>query len=155
MMCSRCKSRNTEAALFCAVCGLGLRAHDEVECENHSGMAAIGVCAVCGKPVCGDCSVARENKLYCEDVSHSQLTIGHTKFAAVSAEFEADMIIKNLTANGVPAIQHSAKNFSQFCLLTDNHSVSIFVKTESMGEARRLIDEMDLKEFLILEEGEQ
>ena len=153
MKCGHCHRVNAEAALFCAACGYGLRAHDVVECENHSGTIAVGICVVCGKPVCGDCSVAREHRLYCDDVTHSQLTTAHTKFAAVAAEFEADMIVKNLSSNGVPALKYSAKKFSQFCFLTDNHSVSIFVTTESIEEARRLIEEMDLEEFLIHESG--
>lgn len=155
MMCAHCHSVNTEAALFCATCGFALQAHDVVECENHSGTVAIGICIVCGKPVCGDCSVALESKLYCDDVTHSQLASAHTKFAEVAAEFEADIIAKNLSLNGVPTVQYSAKKFSQFCCLTDNRSVSIFVKTEFVDEARRLITEMDLEEFLIHEGGGQ
>jgi len=154
MMCLRCHLSNSEDALFCAACGHGLRAHDVVECENHSGTIAIGICVVCGKPVCGDCSVARENKVYCDDVMHSQLTAAYTKLGAVATEFEADMLVKNLSLNGVPALQYSAKRFSQFCFFTDDRSVSIFVKNESIDEARRLIEEMDLEEFLIHESGQ-
>ena len=151
MMCAHCHSVNTEAALFCAACGYALRAHDVVECENHSGTNAIGICVVCGKPVCGDCSVARENKLYCDDVAHSQLTTAHTKLGDVATEFEADMIDKkSFFERGTGTSVFHEKVFP-FLLLTDNRSVSIFVKTESIEEARRLIEEMDLEEFLIHE----
>jgi len=149
MICPRCHASNDGEALFCAACGHGLRAHDVVECENHSGTIAIGICVVCGKPVCGDCSTSEGNKMYCDDMTHSQLTTAHIKLGAVATEFEADMIAKNLSLNGVPALQYSTKKFSQLCSLTDDRSVSIFVRTESIEEARRLIEDMELEEFLI------
>lgn len=151
MTCAHCHGSNTETALFCAACGNALRVHDMVECENHSGTNAIGICVVCGKPVCDDCSVARGNKVYCEDVTHSQPTTARTKLGAVATEFEADMLVKNLALNGVPAVQYSAKKFSQLCRLSDDRSVSIFVALELIDEARRLIDEMELGEFFIHE----
>ena len=151
MMCSHCHVANTEAALFCIACGRSLRAHGEVECENHSGTNATGICVICGKPVCDDCSVTRENKVYCDDVTHAQLTIAYTRLATVASEFDADVLVKNLSTNGVPALEYSAKRFSQFCHLTDDYFVSIYVKTEVINEARRLIEEMDLKDFLIQE----
>ena len=154
MKCTHCHSVNTEAALFCSACGFALRALDAVECENHSDTAAVGICVVCGKPVCGDCSVARENKLYCNDVAHARLTTTHTKLGDAATEFDADLIVKNLSSNGVPALQYSMKKFSHFCCLTGNDTVSILVKTESIEEARRIIEEMDLEEFLIREGDE-
>ena len=153
MKCAHCHFENAEAAFFCSACGHALRLHDEIECDNHSGANAIGICVVCGKPVCGDCSVARDNKLYCCDVAHSQLTTAYTKLGDTASEFDADLLIKNLSSNGVPVVQYSAKKFSQFCSLSDGRRVSIFVKTEFTDEARRLIEEMDLDEFLIHEGG--
>ena len=155
MICPRCHRTNTDQALFCTACGTVLGLQDIVECENHSGTRAIGVCVVCGKPVCDDCSVAKENKLYCNDVFHSQLTPVHMKLAAVTSEFEADMLVKNLSLNGISTIQFSAKKFSHFCRLTDDQFVTIFVKVDSINAARGLIDEMDLGEFLINEDGAQ
>jgi hypothetical protein len=153
MICAHCHAENTETAFFCSACGHALRLHDEVECDNHSGTNAIGICIVCGKPVCDDCSAARDNKLYCSDVAHSQLTAAHTKLGDTATEFEADLLIKNLSSNGVPALQYSTKKFSRFYSLSDGRRVSIFVGTEFIDEARRLIEEMDLDEFLIYEGG--
>ncbi len=151
MTCPHCNAANTKVALFCLGCGSALRAHGEVACENHSGTPATGVCIICGKPVCGDCSIAVRDKMYCDDFAHSQLITQYTKLAAAATEFDAEVVVKNLSANGVPARQYSAKKFSQFGCLTDNCSVSIFVKTEMIDEARRLVEEMDLEDFLIHE----
>jgi hypothetical protein len=155
MTCPHCHRTNTEGAFFCTDCGRALCEQDVVECENHPGTHAIGICVVCGKPVCGDCSVMKENKLYCDDVSHSRLMSVHAKLAAVGTEFEADMIVKNLSLNGVQAVQFSAKKFSHFCRLKDDQLTSIFVKIESIEKARGLIDEMGLDEFVIQEGGPQ
>ena len=112
---------------------------------------ATGVCVICGKPVCDDCSIARENKVYCDDVAHSHLAIEYTRLWTAADESSADIITKNLSANGVPALHYSPKSFSQLCHLTDDCSVSVFVKTEMIGEAKRLLEEMDLEDFLIHE----
>lgn len=149
MTCRHCDTVNTSAALFCVLCGHALRDQDEVECEIHSGTIATGICTICGKPVCDDCSVGKENKLYCDDVAHSQLTTVYTKLAAVASEFDADMLVKNLSVNGVIALYHSAKKYSQFCRFTDDASISVFVRTEKIDEAKRLLKEMDIEDFLI------
>jgi len=149
MTCPSCQAVNTKAALFCAACGHAFRDQDEVECENHSGTNATGVCIICGKPVCDDCSVGREDKVYCDDVAHSQLTTAYTKLGAVTTEFEADLLVKNLSMNGIVALYHSPKRFSQFSCLTDNCSISVFVKTEMIVEARHLLEEMGLEDFII------
>ncbi len=79
----------------------------------------------------------------------------HINLAAVASEFEADILTKNLSLNGIPALQFSAMKFSHFCSLTDDRFVTIFVKAESIKAARGLIDEMDLGEFIIKEGGAQ
>ncbi len=151
MTCLHCKAENTKTSLFCVACGYALCAYDEIECENHPGTNATGVCVICGKPVCDDCSVAREKKVYCADAAHTQLITAYTKLWTVENEFGADIIIKNLSTNGVSSLHYSPKRFSQFCHLTDDCSVSVFVRTEMIDEAQRLLKEMDLKDFLIHE----
>ena len=113
------------------------------------------MCAVCGKPVCDDCSVSRENKLFCDDVAHSALSTSRMKVAAAATEFEADMLVKNLLLNGVPALQFSAGKFSHFCRFADDLSFSIYVGNEFIEKARSLIEEMDLDEFAIHVKGQR
>jgi len=149
MKCGRCFGVNADASLFCASCGCFLRSNEDVECEHHPGAVAVGVCVVCGKPVCGDCSVTRGGKMYCEDVAHSQMDADFIKLAVVANEFEADIIAKNLSLNGVPERHFAAKNFSQFFLVAGALPVSVFVKKEAAAEAKQLLKELDLEEFLI------
>ncbi len=148
MRCKHCNSAHSTEALFCSACGAILSGGNEIECENHSGTNATGVCIVCGKPVCDDCSITHAGKIYCDDVTHSAMTTTHSKAAAAGTEFDADVLAKNLAANGVAALVFSARRYSQFCRLTDDDSVSIFVKTELMQDAHRLIEELELTDFL-------
>jgi len=146
--CPRCLNSNAEASLFCRGCGYLLLPNEEVECENHSGTVAVGVCVMCGKPVCGDCSVTREGKMYCDDVAHSQMAADFTKLATLANEFEADIIVKNLSLNGVTARQFAAKHYAQFFSFANASPVSVFVNGKSTEEAKRLLKDMDLEEFL-------
>ena len=148
MTCTRCHAVNSGIALFCHSCGHPLRVNEEVECENHSGTTATGICIVCGKPVCDDCSLSREGKVYCDDVGHSQLMATYTRLAFSPNEFEAEIIAKNLIPNGIPVLLFSAKLFSQFCRLTDERRISIFVSAGKSDEAKRLLLESELAEFL-------
>ena len=148
MTCARCAETNSNAALFCFACGHRLRPHDEVECENHSGMIAAAVCVICHKPICDDCSVSREEKIYC-DGSHARLTTTHTKVAFAPTEFDAELIAANLSSNGMPALLFPSKRYSMTSCLTDDNSCSVFVRSEARAEAERFIDEADLKEFLL------
>ena len=147
MKCVHCAAANSNEALFCFACGRSLRSNDEVECENHTGTIATGVCAVCRKPVCDDCSVTFESKVYCEG-SHSRLVKTHVMIAASPTEFEAEIVSAQLTANGVHALAFSSKKYSMLSCLTDDTSCAIFVPVETRVDAERLIDEADLNEFL-------
>ncbi|HTR81584.1 MAG TPA: hypothetical protein VMM58_08130 [Bacteroidota bacterium] len=149
MTCSRCAAKNSKSVLFCSVCGHALQANVDVECESHPGVGATGICTVCGRPVCDDCSLSREGKLYCEDARHSQLTRSHALLAYTSTEFDADIVAKNLALNGVSVHSYSAGRYSQFYQWIDRASVSLFVERQQLEEARRLIAESDLGEFLI------
>jgi len=149
--CTNCNIANSGAGLFCRSCGHSILANEIVECENHSGTTATGVCTVCGKPVCDDCSLSREGKIYCDDVKHSQLFSTFTRLAFAATEFEADLIAKNLEPSGISVLLYSAKAYAHFCRLTDEERISVYVNTEKTDEAKRLLAENDLTEFLSIE----
>ena len=151
MKCPNCTASSTESALFCRACGSSLRIQEMVECENHPGTPAKAVCTVCGRPVCDDCSLSREGKAYCDDVQHSRLTETFTRLALAATEFEGDLIAKNLEPNGIRVLLFSAKPYSQFCRLTDEERISIYVAAGQAAEARRLLDESELTEFLSID----
>ena len=147
MKCIRCRVINADDVLFCRNCGILVLRGDTVECENHSGREAVGICVLCGKPVCDDCMRVREGKNYCDD-AHAQVSFTHVKLAAAISEFAADLIEKNLVANGISALVFSQHRFSHFYRFTDDSPASIFVTKEMVEAAHRLVEETDLTDFL-------
>jgi len=143
MKCARCLASNDDASLFCETCGGILGSGEELECENHSGTIALGICVVCSKPVCGDCSVTRDGKMYCDDVDHSRLGTDFTRLGTAANEPEGDIIVKNLSLNGIPG-----KKFPRLFSFANISRIPVFVPAGSVAEAKRLLREMDLEEFL-------
>jgi len=148
MKCIRCKVINADDVLFCRNCGILLHHDTNVECENHSGRDAAGLCVVCGKPVCGDCIRVWEGKTYCDDAAHAEVPVTHAKLAAAVSEFGADLVAKNLVANGIAALVFSQHRYSHFYRFTDDAPASIFVRKEMAEAAHRLVEETDLTDFL-------
>ena len=149
MKCVQCQTVSSVEAMFCYACGSPLAGEEIVECDNHTGTKAAGVCVVCGKPVCVDCSVLRERRVYCDDASHAELSLSHVKLGAAGSEFEADFLAHNLSANGISVVVFYGLRYSQLCRLTDNVFASLFVKNEMLESARRLLGEMDLADFFL------
>ena len=148
MKCTRCNVINADDVLFCRNCGLLLHRDPNVECENHSGRDALGICVLCGRPMCDDCMTVREGKTYCDDAAHANVPVKHAKLAAAVSEFGADLVAKNLSANGIAALVFSQHQYSHFCRFTDDAPASIFVGKEMVEAAHRLVAEMDLSDFL-------
>ena len=151
MKCKSCSASNSDVALFCRSCGHSIGINEIVECEKHSGSTATGICIICGKPVCDDCSLPRDGMVYCDHVKHSQLSAAFTRLAFAATEFEGELIAKNLEAHEIPVLIFSGKLYSHFCRLTDEERISIYVSAGRADEARRLLNESELSEFLSIE----
>ena len=149
MTCKNCSSKNSDSVLFCRVCGMSMGDPESVECESHPAANATGICVVCGRPVCGDCSTTKGAAVFCKDASHALLMDTHMRFAFAENEFDADLVARNLAAHDVPAIAFSLKKYSQFYRFTDNPAVSLFVSKEMHETALRIVDELELNDFLV------
>lgn len=102
--CEKCSSVLGDQADMCVVCGSlpeppGTPGKS-VECENHQDEKAIGCCVVCGKPVCGDCSTSRNEKLFCDEPEHELLLEEREVLAVTGSKSEAAMIEVNLKQQG-------------------------------------------------------
>jgi hypothetical protein len=89
-----------------------------------------------------------EGKTYCDDAAHAQVPVTHLKLAAAVSEFGADLVAKNLVANGIAALVFSQHCYTHFYRFTDDAAASIFVEKEMAEAAHRLLEEMDLTDFL-------
>ena len=153
MTCRACGASNADFVLFCRACGRAVAPNENVECENHSAVNATGACVVCGKPVCEDCSVSLDGKVYCDDVRHSQLSAAFTRIGYAADEFEGELIAKNLEPSGIPVKAFCRSRYSHFCRVTDEERVAIYVASPQADDAVRLLKESALIEFLSIEKG--
>ncbi|MBI3585918.1 MAG: hypothetical protein HY088_02170 [Ignavibacteriales bacterium] len=111
--CSHCPSILAAGAYFCSQCGFissnGVQ-KNLLECENHSDQIAIAVCIVCGKPVCGDCAIAKDKKFFCDSGEHINIDGEYVVIYSCESEFEADMIRQNLHQAGIRSLSFSFHN---------------------------------------------
>ncbi len=108
--CSHCNAVLTPDTHFCAHCGFivpNAQQENTLECENHSAQVAIAVCVVCGKPVCGDCAIAKDQKFFCDSSEHIKIDGEYAVMHSCESEFEADMIRHNLLQAGIRSLSFS------------------------------------------------
>jgi hypothetical protein len=65
--CSQCSEEVTEDSDFCPHCGVLFAAAERELCENHRTINAIGVCIICRKLVCPQCSKIVHGRTFCLD----------------------------------------------------------------------------------------
>src|SRR5512135_2928441 len=124
--CPVCEERVDRPVLFCPHCGhyAGLAEEPEEfqKCETHPETEANGICIVCGKFVCDECSVDKDGKIFCNDDSHVQIHQDYALIYRTTMEYEAAMIRSNLEGAGIPA-----RIFSQFdhAVLTGHGNLSV------------------------------
>lgn len=149
MTCNNCGSANSGNVLFCRVCGMSIGGSESVECESHPAARATGICVVCGRPVCGDCSMSKDASVFCMDATHAQLLETHVRFAYAENEFDADVVARNLSAHDVPTTVFPLKKYSHLHRFTDNPSVSLLVAKDKHETALQIVDELDLNDYLL------
>ena len=147
MKCTRCMEINADDVLFCRQCGFFVDHATTIDCENHSGKDAIGLCVICGKPVCNDCINMVEGRSYCDEAAHARVPATYAKLAGTISVFGADLVAKNLAANGIPALVFSQHRYAHFYRFTDDSPASIFVTKEMLDAAHRLVEDTDLTDF--------
>nr|DAK92755.1 MAG TPA: dehydrogenase accessory protein [Caudoviricetes sp.] len=62
-----------------------------IECANHQGRAAFGVCAKCGKPFCAEClTMTSAGRILCLPCLAAEKTKAEQPAAAVETRCEAE-----------------------------------------------------------------
>ncbi|MEW5798015.1 MAG: B-box zinc finger protein [Bacteroidota bacterium] len=114
-------------------------------CDNHPQMEAIAFCEVCGKPVCGDCAVAKLGAYFCNDASHQTIFERYTTLCESQSMFEAELIAKNLEANGISVQWFERSRYRKDFL------PALYVLTGSVENAMTILQSLDLLDFIIPE----
>lgn len=152
MHCPYCRAVNVVTKSFCLGCGkMQPGFADFAECEHHPGEPAVGLCVVCGRPVCNDCAVTQGGKVYCNDVQHRQWATEWVSIHTAQSEFESDMIECNLRAAEIETKLFSFRRHLGTFWLKDAGIVNIQVARQQQEGAVQLLRDLRLVE---MEEGE-
>ncbi|MGH2568843.1 MAG: hypothetical protein ACRDGA_10930 [Bacteroidota bacterium] len=146
MQCPNCASSLTETQSFCMKCGMLQKENlsEMLECENHTGQPAVGLCIVCGKPVCGDCALTLEGKIFCDDVQHQKMRDAWSVIVVSDSEFEADMIQRNLAGEGIECRVFSFRDHVGTFWLPDPKPVNALVPIPKKDQALNLLRRLSL-----------
>jgi hypothetical protein len=146
-ICKNCSTQIQAGQKFCYVCGVLLDAGEEkifeIECETHPDCRAVGLCVICGKPVCSDCEVKSAGKILCSDPEHRILLQEWCVLHQPDSEFEAEALVRNLADAGIKAKTFSLRDYITTRWLDENR-VFLFVRKSENEKAKALLKELNL-----------
>jgi hypothetical protein len=150
LSCEFCAEGLEPGEKFCPHCGMlqagAAEEGEEIECENHPKMEAVGACVVCGKPVCGDCAVKRHGRIHCEEDEHIKIAQGWAVVCTTGTEYEAQMVRANLENAGIPCMVFSQRDHVYFLTVGDMAVVNVMVPKHRLLDAKEFLRKMDLFE---------
>lgn len=116
----------------------------EMLCAHHTGVNAVGVCAVCGTPVCGDCAVTISGTMLCSDRIHAEIFGTCLLLGRSTTMFDAELIAKNLHVHAI-----ASHWFGPAEDRTDGRYAT-FVPKSQYAEAEAMLRSLDLMDFITL-----
>lgn len=144
--CAACRTNVSDADVFCLSCGRLLdETRDDVRCEQHPEDVARAACVVCGRPVCSRCGRQVHGATVCDDPGHESINAEWRIVAEVASPFEADLIIRNLSLNGIPASGFDQHAHPSRLLLDEPSRVLVYVPADRHAMATSLLDDLDLR----------
>jgi hypothetical protein len=141
-ICDNCDGEIEANSQYCPHCGI-IFEQDEgevsIECETHPGVPAIGVCIICGKPVCRDCAVSKKGRVFCDDDEHVKIHQDWVVLCSTSTEYEAEMVKANLEIAGVKALVFSQVDHAYFIPIGRLAIVNVMVPKDKLAKAREVV----------------
>jgi hypothetical protein len=148
LLCESCYEPLGEAKTFCRHCGkLQSSLIDEdktIACENHPKAAAIAMCIMCSKAVCGDCAINRQGKIFCENDEHVKVAENWAVAYTTGTDYEAQMVRANLEGAGFPCMVFSQRDHVFFLTLSDMAVVNVMVPKSMLTQAQDVLRKMGL-----------
>lgn len=146
--CFNCEEIIGNKTDFCPHCGYLqvdlLEDDEEIMCEKHNSVEAIGICVICSKPICGDCAIERNGKLFCDNDEHIKMAEDWAIVFTTNTEYEAEMIKANLEGGGIPCMIFSQRDHAYFIAIGDMAVVNVMVPKKRFDEAEEYLKKMDL-----------
>jgi len=129
------------------VCGALIDTSEEdvfkVECETHPDHRAVGLCVICGKPVCSDCEMKSAGKILCSNPEHKILLQEWSVLYRLDSIFEAEAFVRNLADGGIKGKTFSMQDHIAMHWLNENR-VLLFIKKSENEKAKALLKELNL-----------
>ena len=148
MPCAFCGSDDLASLPFCLECGRVRKQNaDSAECENHPGEAAVALCVLCGKPVCSDCAVTTDSKVYCDDPHHRTLSLEWVSVYIAESEFESDMISCNLKAATIDTRVFSFRKYVGAFWMNGTGIARVLVPRQKRQDAVQLLHDLRLAQM--------
>lgn len=148
MRCAFCGSNNPTSQSFCGECGrVQEPIADSAECENHPGEATVALCVLCGKPVCSDCAVTSDGRVYCDDPQHRTLALEWVPVYIAESEFESDMIACNLAASKIDTRVFSFRKHLGSFWMEGTSLVRVLVPRGLSQDATQLLHDLRLAQM--------
>ncbi len=144
--CQNCGENIESNFKYCLHCGFVLEdskseIHDE--CENHPGVASIGACVVCGKPVCKQCAKHSGKRIFCDRDEHLKIYGDFVLVSTCATEYEAQTLKSIIDMAGIECVLFSQKDHVFFSNVGNTAIVNVMVPKEDAEKVFKLIEEMD------------
>lgn len=142
--CPRCEQEIDASSPTCPACGDMLSG--TLHCTRHLDRDAVGVCVICGDPVCTECDNTSTRHHACPLHASVAVIEGWAQVYSTSDTVEADLIRDNLQSEGVDAAVLSQKDQSFNVDLGELSPVRILVPAYGYLDAMNLlVSHMDLR----------
>ena len=107
VVCSNCEREVNEGDDFCTNCGSLFL--ENIDCEVHNNKEAIGVCAICHKPICRGCAGRKNDYFLCKDHSNYEIYQGMARVYGTSDSALSDFVLDTLKKGGFHPFNYSRK----------------------------------------------
>ncbi len=146
-VCHACSGPIQEGQRWCDRCGRMVEgtagSTAEIQCETHPNQRAIGLCCVCDRPVCSDCSIKSEGKIFCTGPEHRTYFREWCVVCQTDSEFDADALVRNLADSGIEARMFSLHDYIAAHGL-DEARVRVWVRRDVSEQAQTLLQDLHL-----------
>jgi hypothetical protein len=105
--CDECRNAIEPTDEFCPHCGT-LRV-EGVQCRNHAGMTAAGVCIICAEPYCGSCGGRVRGHFLCQAHSSYEIVEGMARVFGASDAVQVEYAKTCLAGAGLHPFVYARK----------------------------------------------
>jgi hypothetical protein len=140
--CDNCDWEIDAEAEYCPHCGIVFETEEgevAIVCETHPSTAAVGVCVICGRPVCRDCAVCKKGRVFCNNNEHLKIHQNWAILCSTSAEYEAEMVKANLEIAGIKAMVFSQVDHASFIPVSRLALVKVMVPKDKLTKAQEVL----------------